>query len=133
MVPADTKSDIAPKLPAPKLGPDAGPAEYLAAAKKSLAANKTGEAQEALEMAETRALDRVTPADEASTPDSSTLVSNIHAALEALGKKDMKGATAAVDNAIAGAPVKPMPAKAKSMKPMHPKMPVKPKPPAPPA
>jgi hypothetical protein len=116
LTPADTRSEIAPKLPAPKVGPDAGPEQYLMAAKRALKAKRTGVAQEALEMAETRVLDRATPVDQAGTPDMDPMVTNIHAALDSLGKKDWDGANMAIDKALGG--------KASSMsmddKPMHP-------------
>jgi hypothetical protein len=115
LTPADTKSDIAPKLPAPMVGPNAGPEQYLMAAKKALKMKKTGEAQEALEMAETRALDRSTPVDQAGTPDMDPMVGNIHAALESLGKKDWTGTDMAIDKALGGK-MPPMPM---HDKPMH--------------
>jgi hypothetical protein len=102
LTPADTHSEIAPKLPAPALGPDSGPEAYLMAAKKALKAHRTGEAQSALEMAETRALDRSTPADQAGQPDSSPMVKNIQAALTSLGNKDWKGTDSAIDQALGG-------------------------------
>ncbi len=125
---SDTHSEIAPKLPAPSIGPDAGPEAYLMAAKKALKAHRTGEAQSALEMAETRALDRSTPVDQAGTPDSSPLVTDIRAALESLGNKDWKGTDMAIDKALGGktgdAPM--------AKKPMHPHhMPKQPTPPPP--
>ena len=47
-----------PNLPTTLVGPNATPADYLRAAQQSLQAGRTGEAQQALEMAETRLLDR---------------------------------------------------------------------------
>ena len=102
ITPSDTKSDIAPRLPSPKLGPNAGPMDYLAAARTALKAHRTGEAQEALEMAETRVLDRSTPVDQAGTPDESMMVTHIRAALDSIAKKDMAGADAAIDAALGG-------------------------------
>ena len=57
----DTRSTIAPNLPSPSLGPDSSPADYLRAAQASLQAGRTGEAQQSLEMAQTRLLDRSVP------------------------------------------------------------------------
>ena len=57
---ADTKSPIAPRLPAPGLAEGSSPVAFLTAAKMALRHNRTGEAQESLERAETRMLDRST-------------------------------------------------------------------------
>ena len=102
ITPANTRSDIAPRLPSPKLGPNAGPVEYLGAAKSALKAHRTGEAQEALEMAETRVLDRSTAVDDAGRPNEGPMVTHIRAALDSLAKKDMAGADAAIDAAMGG-------------------------------
>src|SRR5579862_2271701 len=59
--PQDTRSEIAPNLPSPSVGQDSPPAAYLRAARTALLQGRTGEAQQALEMAETRALDRSVP------------------------------------------------------------------------
>ncbi len=52
---------IASALPAPAVGEDAPPADLLRAAESALAAGRAGEAQEAMEMAQTRLLDRSVP------------------------------------------------------------------------
>ena len=54
---SDTRSTIAPNLPSPSLGPDASPVDFLRAAQASLQAGRTGEAQQSLEMAQTRLLE----------------------------------------------------------------------------
>ena len=54
----DTRSDIAPRLPVPEAGDDAAPAAYQRAARSALLGGRSGEAQEALERAEARLLDR---------------------------------------------------------------------------
>src|SRR6201999_30581 len=84
----DTKSTIAPALPAPPIGDEASLAEYLSAARHALATGRTGEAQESLEMAETRALARVVTPDAADMPDPDARVVLIHNALQALGEGD---------------------------------------------
>jgi hypothetical protein len=97
---ADTRSNVAPALPSPKIGDDAAPRDYLRAARDALAAGHTGEAQQSLEMAETRLLDRsVDPADAAS-PDNDDLVSRIKEALLALGDGDRSHAIQVVDSAL---------------------------------
>jgi hypothetical protein len=98
--PADTHSTIAPRLPAPPLGPDASTADLLHAARAALGRNGTGEAQEALERAETRLLDRSTAPSEASVPDNRDAVGLIGRALQAIGHHDMAQATQAIDGAL---------------------------------
>jgi hypothetical protein len=101
---ANTKSAIAPHLPMPAAGDSAGPVAYLQAADRALAARRTGEAQQALEMAETRLLDRSTPVDQAGQPDQGPQVQQVSQALKALGDGDLAGARSAVQAALARAP-----------------------------
>jgi len=97
---SDTHSDIAPRLPNPPVADNASPQQYLAAAKRALDAHHTGEAQQALEMAETRALDRSTAPSAANTPDSSPLISQITKALDALAHNDDHTANQMIDGAM---------------------------------
>jgi hypothetical protein len=98
--PSDTRSVIAPALPAPAVGPNATPAQLLHAARDALARHATGEAQEALERAETRLLDRSTAPSNAGTPDSADAVKLIGDARMALGHHDMATATQDIDQAM---------------------------------
>jgi hypothetical protein len=98
--PADTHSDIAPALPAPSVGPDATADQLLQAAKMSLDNHQSGAAQEALERAETRLLDRSTAPSDASAPDQRPRVQAISQALNAIGRHDWQAAHAAIDNAM---------------------------------
>src|SRR5262249_42495878 len=66
--PDDTRSSIAPVLPSPVVGEDAPVQAYLQAARSALVAGRTGEAQQALEMAQTRALDRSVPLFQTNAP-----------------------------------------------------------------
>jgi hypothetical protein len=100
IAPTDTRSNIAPTLPSPGIGADAAPSDYLKAARASLVAGRTGEAQQSLEMAETRALDRSVVADQAGTPSNSKLVSQIGDARRALGNGDSKHAIELIDSAL---------------------------------
>lgn len=100
---ADAGAIIAPTLPSPELGPNAGPGDYLRAARGALATGQTGEAQQALEMAETRALDRSVPLFQTNTPSDSSLVERIHAARQTLATGDRSATMRAIDAAIAGA------------------------------
>ena len=98
----DTTTAVAPTLPPSGLGPDRSPQDYLREARANLVATgHTGQAQEAMEMAETRALDRSVRPDRASTPDASRLVQQIHDARMALGHADIAGAIRLIDMALA--------------------------------
>ena len=95
-------SDVAPTLPSPALGAAASPADYLRAARIALVAGQTGEAQQSLEMAETRSLDRaMAPGQDAGASDS-RVVAGIRDALGALGNGDSAGAIAVIDRVLAG-------------------------------
>jgi len=80
----DTRSMIAPNLPSPSAGPNAGPVDYLRAAQTALQAGRTGETQQALEMAQTRLLDRSVPMLQTSNPSDNPAVMQISQALKAL-------------------------------------------------
>jgi hypothetical protein len=86
--PTDTRSEIAPNLPSPQLGPNASAADYLSAAQAALQAGRTGEAQQSLEMAQTRLLDRSTPQFQTNNPSSNPAVAQIARALQALAAGD---------------------------------------------
>jgi hypothetical protein len=97
---ADSRSAIAPTLPRSGLGDNATSADYLRAARASLVAGHSGQAQQALEMAETRALDRSVAQGETNMPSDSRLVSRIRDALHALGGRNNKQAIAFIDQAL---------------------------------
>lgn len=86
--PTDTRSEIAPNLPSPAIGENASAPDYLDAARKALAAGRTGEAQQSLEMAQTRLLDRSVPLFQTHTPSANPVVSQISQALQALAAGD---------------------------------------------
>ena len=88
VTPGDTRSLIAPSLPVPAVGPDSGPRTYLEAAQRALAAGQTGEAQEALERAQTRMLDRSVVPSRADVPDQQPGVEDVNNALHALSAGD---------------------------------------------
>ncbi len=95
---ATTNSDLAPNLPAP-VGVDSVH-DLLVTARQALAANQTGAAQEALERAESRALDRdITPGTER-IPDQNPQVAAIAQARDALANNNLQGAIAIVDGAL---------------------------------
>lgn len=96
----DTRSEIAPRLPAPDAASNT-PEAFLMAAQRALAAGRTGQAQEALERAETRLLTRSTDPSMANTPDSAPMVMQISQARQALARRDNAGARRAIDMAMA--------------------------------
>ena len=64
----DMRSRIAPVLPTPPGAQNASPEQLLGIAQNELRRGQTGAAQQALEMAETRALDRLTAPRMADSP-----------------------------------------------------------------
>jgi hypothetical protein len=98
--PQDTRSSIAPNLPSPDVGENEAPRVYLRAARSALLQGRTGEAQQALEMAETRALDRSVPLFQTNTPSRNPLVDTIGKALNALGAGDRAGAVQFIEQAL---------------------------------
>jgi hypothetical protein len=99
---ADTRSAIAPHLPEPAVGEGAGPHTLLRAAQAALADHRTGAAQQALEMAETRLLDRSTPVDAANVPDQNMAVQQVATARKALASGNTAAANAAIQMAMSG-------------------------------
>jgi hypothetical protein len=97
----DTRSAIAPRLPDPAFGLEAAPSRYLAIAEQDLRARRIGAAQQALEMAETRLLDRAVPPSDADRPDQSVVVREVDAALQHLGSGDVAAAAQQTDRAMA--------------------------------
>ena len=104
---ADTHSAIAPHLPQPAVGEGAAADSYLQAAQAALQSHRTGAAQQALEMAETRLLDRSTPVNAAGQPDQDAAVQQVANARKALANGDTQGASSAIQMAMGGA-AKPM-------------------------
>jgi hypothetical protein len=108
ITPDDTHSAIAPRLPDPPVADNAGPMAFLHAARDSLIAGRTGEAQEALERAESRILDRAVPPSAAGVPAQSPILQQIAAARGALAQGDRQHAIQLIDQAIrAPAPLPP--------------------------
>jgi len=94
---------VLPPLPAPNLPENAKPSDFLRAAQSSLAAGHKGEAQDALEMAQTRLLDRSVPLGHTEDPSKSPLVGQISQALQALAAGDRAACMQAIQAAIGGA------------------------------
>ena len=85
---AEPPPTLATALPAPPLGDDASPAEFLRAAAHALAAGRSGEAQQSMEMAQTRLLDRSVPLGSTGIPSEQPAVKLISEGLQALSAGD---------------------------------------------
>lgn len=96
----DTRSIISPSLPSSGLGPNATATESLAVADSALSRNRTGEAQAALENAETYLLNRSVPQGMANQPDQSPAVQTISNALQSLASGDRSQARQLVRQAM---------------------------------
>lgn len=99
----DTHSSIAPNLPSPQVGANANVVDYLRAAQYSLQAGRTGEAQQSLEMAQTRLLDRSVPQAQTNNPSDNPVVSQISQALRALAAGDRVQTMQLIQSAIPAA------------------------------
>lgn len=97
---ADTRSVIAPNLPSPPLDRNASAADFLRAAQTALQANRTGEAQQSLEMAQTRLLDRSVVMGQTNNPSENPAVSQISQALKALAHNDRAQTMQLIQSAI---------------------------------
>ena len=97
---ADSRSRIAPRLPAPAGGENASIPTLLKDAQTALDTKQSGRAQEALERAETAMLQRSVPVDQASSPDMAPGVTQVEMARKAIAAGDMAGAKKAVSAAM---------------------------------
>jgi hypothetical protein len=97
----DTRAVVAPNLPSPEVGDDAPINAYLRAAEGALASGRTGEAQQSLEMAQTRLLDRSVPTRQADVPSQNPTVQQISEALRALAAGDRAGCMNLIQAAMA--------------------------------
>jgi hypothetical protein len=100
ITPENTTSVLAPNLPAPSVGENASPRDYLLAARAALVLGRTGEAQQALEMAETRALDRSVPLFKTDVRINDPLIGEIEQALHALGEGDRERSVQIIETAL---------------------------------
>lgn len=99
----NTRSTIAPNLPSPAIGANAGPVDYLRAAQQALQAGRTGEAQQSLEMAQTRLLDRSVPQGQTNNPSDNPAIMQVSQALKALAAHDRAQAMQLIQSAIPAA------------------------------
>ena len=91
---------IAPSLPLPPVDDNASSEELLHVARSAIARGRTGEAQEAMERAQTRLLDRSVPLFKTNQPSTHPAIPVISEALRALGAGDRASAMANLDKAI---------------------------------
>nr|WP_294509401.1 hypothetical protein [uncultured Rhodopila sp.] len=87
-------------LPAPDLGENARPSDFLRAAQGAVASGRKAVAQESLEMAQTRLLDRSVPLGQTQDPSKSPAVGQISQALQALNAGDRAACLQAIQAAI---------------------------------
>jgi len=99
--PADVPAVLGTRLPPPDVDADAPPAAFLDAARRALAAGRGGEAMEALERAESRALSRSVRPSLAGKPSRQSLVQVIAQARAALAGGDRLRALQRIDQALA--------------------------------
>ena len=97
----DTRSLIAPRLPTPSAGDDSSPRAFLEAALRALTLGHTGEAQEAMERAEARLLDRSVDAARADEPSGQPAVAAVGDARRALGTGDRGRARELIEGVLA--------------------------------
>ena len=101
LAPGGPSSAIAPRLPLPPVPENDPPHAFLEAARSAVDRGQTGEAQEALERAETRLLDRAVGMNSAQEPDDRRAVLDIGVARQALAAGDRPGTLRAIDDALA--------------------------------
>jgi hypothetical protein len=99
--PGDTRTLWAPQLPTPAVADEAPPAAFVQAARAAIAAGRLGEAQEAIERAESRALDRSVRPSRAGEPSRQPLVQQLAQARQALAAGDKVGAMLKLQQALA--------------------------------
>lgn len=91
---------VAPSLPPPPLDENARPSAFLDASLTALLSGRTGEAQESLEMAQTRLLDRSVPLYQTGNPSDNPAVRQIGQALAALQAGDRVGCARLIRQAL---------------------------------
>ncbi len=87
-------------LPAPDLSEDAKPSDFLRAAQGAVAAGRKGVAEQSLEMAQTRLLDRSVPLGRTQDPSKSPAIAQISQALKALNAGDRAACLQSIQAAL---------------------------------
>jgi hypothetical protein len=96
-------STVLAPLPAPDLSEGSRPSAYLQAAQAALAAGRAKEAESALEMAQTRMLDRSVPLGQTDDPSDNPTIRQITEARQALAANDRATCLQLIQTAIASA------------------------------
>ncbi len=99
--PVTPNSSVLSPLPSPALPESDRPSDFLQAAQGALATGRLRETQEALEMAQTRMLDRSVALGQTNTPSNDPAVSQISDALRALAEHDRASCMQSIQAAIA--------------------------------
>ena len=92
---------LSERSPTPLLPPGDTPRLYLLAARSAVEGGRSTVALESLERAETRLLDRSTPAPQAALPNVERTVLDIAVARRFVAARDRTGALRAIDDALA--------------------------------
>ncbi len=100
---AMAQSTVLAPLPSPNVSPDERPSDFLRAAQGALAAGRVAEAQQALEMAQTRMLDRAVPLGQTNNPSDNPTIGQISQARQALAARDRTTSLQSIQAAIATA------------------------------
>jgi hypothetical protein len=98
----DGRTVLSP-LPSPGVSEAARPSDYLRATQGALVAGRNGEAQQSLEMAQTRMLDRSVQLGRTNNPSDNPTVGQISQALQALAAGDRGSCLRFVQSAIESA------------------------------
>jgi len=98
-----SRDAVLPPLPSVNLPEGAKPSDALRAAQGALAAGRIGEAEQALEMAETRMLDRSVELGATNNPSDNPTVGQISQARQALAAHDRAGCMQLIQTALASA------------------------------
>ena len=96
-------STVLAPLPSPNPAEGDRPSDFLRAAQGALAAGRAGEAQSALEMAQTRMLDRSVPLGQTDNPSDNPISAQIAQARQALATHDRATCLQLIQAAIASA------------------------------
>lgn len=107
LVPSTAPVALGNRLPVPQIDENAPVSAFLDAARHALAAGRAGEAQEALERAESRALSRSVRPSRAGQPSQQPVVQRISAARAALASGDRLRVLQLIDEAIAAEAAEP--------------------------
>ena len=97
---AMAQSTVLSPLPSPNVSQDERPSDFLRAAQGALAAGRVAEAQQALEMAQTRMLDRAVPLGQTNNPSDNPTIGQIAQARQALAAHDRATCLQSIQAAI---------------------------------